>query len=333
MLGKTGLHVSRIGFGVYSLTGLYGDINEEEAIELLHYANRLGINFYDTADVYGNGYGEELLCKAFGERGVRQLIIATKIGYDFYSDKTPPLRRYDAKYLLNAIEKSSERLCKKPIDLVQVHNPPLNVLQNGVLWKVLEKILDDGYARKVGIALGPETDVLEHALIALDHEEAQAIQFVYNMLEQEPGSTIARLASNKEVGTIARVPHAAGILDESIKPEEEMKLRDHRVLRRNGWYSWAFQLYGKMKQVLFEVPGAPSQQAIRFILDSVPIDTVIIIAKDKARLREYVNALMLPPLERSIIDRLRELYLAAIPRSPEKPVKSLEKLGLTSSPS
>jgi len=326
VLGRTGLRVSRIGFGVYSLTGLYGGVGEEEAIELLRYAEGLGVNFYDTADVYGNGYGEELLCKAFGERGVKRIVVATKVGYDFYSGKTPPPRRYDPEYLLRAVEKSSERLCKKPIDLVQVHNPPLEVLRSKTLWRILEMIRDEGYARAIGIALGPETDVLEHALEALSHEETQALQFVYNMLEQEPGSTIARLAAKKKVGTITRVPHAGGVLDESIRPGEEKKLRDHRVLRRSGWYNWAFRLYNEMKKVIASLPGTPGQIAIRFVLDSAPIDTVIIIAKDKTRLKEYIDSLRLPRLSPGITARLRELYLGAIHSSPEKPAKSLEKI-------
>ena len=326
VLGRTGLRVSRIGFGVYSLTGLYGGVGEEEAIELLRYAEGLGVNFYDTADVYGNGYGEELLCKAFGERGVKRIVVATKVGYDFYSGKTPPPRRYDPEYLLRAVEKSSERLCKKPIDLVQVHNPPLEVLRSKTLWRILEMIRDEGYARAIGIALGPETDVLEHALEALSHEETQALQFVYNMLEQEPGSTIARLAAKKKVGTITRVPHAGGVLDESIRPGEEKKLRDHRVLRRSGWYNWAFRLYNEMKKVIASLPGTPGQIAIRFVLDSAPVDTVIIIAKDKTRLKEYIDSLRLPRLSPGITARLRELYLGAIHSSPEKPAKSLEKI-------
>ena len=326
VLGRTGLRVSRIGFGVYSLTGLYGDVGEEEAIELLRYAESLGVNFYDTADVYGNGYGEELLCKAFGEKGVKRIIVATKIGYDFYSGETPPPRRYDPEYLISAVERSSERLCKKPIDLVQVHNPPLEALRSKALWRTLERIHDEGYAKAIGVALGPETDVLEHAIEALSHEETQALQFVYNMLEQEPGFTIARLAAEKKVGTIARVPHAGGVLDESIRPGEEKRLRDHRVLRRSGWYSWAFQLYNEMKKIIATLPGTPGQIAIRFVLDSAPIDTVIIIAKDKSRLREYIDSLRLPRLSPGIAARLRELYLRAIHSSPEKPAKSLEKI-------
>lgn len=329
VLGRTGIRVSRIGFGVYSVTGMYGHVPEDEALELLRLADRLGINFYDTADVYGNGYGEEILCKAFGERGMQRIVVATKIGYDFYSGETPPPRRYDEDYLLYAVEKSSERLCKKPIDIVQIHNPPLSALRSKEFWKTVEKISEEGYAKALGIALGPETDVLEHALIAISHSDlVSVIQFVYNMLEQEPGATIARLAKNKGIGTISRVPHAGGVLDESIGVKDIAKISDHRALRRRGWYEWALETYLEMKKVVDHLPGTPGQRAIRFILDSAPIDSVIIIANNMDRLKEYVDALRLPSLGKDIVTELARIYMSRIHSSPEKPAKSLEYIGL-----
>ncbi|BEP17498.1 aldo/keto reductase [Pyrofollis japonicus] len=322
-LGRTGLRVSRIGFGVYSLTGLYGSVPEEDAIELLRYAERLGINFFDTADVYANGYGEELLCRAFGERGMARIVVATKIGYDFYSRRTPPPRRYDETYLLWASEKSSERLCKKPIDLIQIHNPSLHVLRDMSFWKTVERLTEEGFAKHVGVALGPETDVLEHAIILLQHGRVESIQFVYNILEQEPGATIARMAASRGVGTIARVPHGGGVLDESITLAEARNLSDHRSLRRNGWYEWAFKVYSEVKNVLENAPGTPGQKALRFVIDSAPIDAVIVVAKNKDRLKEYIEALELPPLVNDIIRTLREIYTKYVEESPEKPAKSL----------
>lgn len=207
MAGFTGLPESKLAYGVYSLTGMYGSVEPGEAVEVLRFARRLGVEHFDTADVYGNGLGESLVGQAF-PRG-EGVFVATKIGYDFYGGGRPR-RRHDREYLEKALRRSLERLGVDRVDLLYIHNPPLEVLEKGEIYRFLSWAKGEGLIGLGGVALGPETDVAEEALEAMSHSEVEAVQFVYNMLEQEPGYTIALWARERGVAAVARVPHAGG---------------------------------------------------------------------------------------------------------------------------
>lgn len=309
-LGRVGLEVSEISFGVYSLTGLYGDIDPERAVRILRRAWDLGVNLFDTADVYSRGYGESILQRAFGP-GVRDLVIATKIGYDIYSPGEKPSRRYDPEYLVFAARKSCERVGKRPIDLVQIHNPPLSVLRSPELYRAMRRLVEDNLALHVGVALGPERNVLEEALEAVSHWEVEAIQFIYNALEQRPGREIASIAGEKGLGILVRVPHAGGILGGRLRRGDIDRLRDHRSLRDRGWLERAFQLYELIKPYLSIDGATEAQNAIRFIFSSIPASSVIVIATSEEELEEYVGASDKGPMDRSIAARIEELYREA----------------------
>ncbi len=309
-LGRTGLDVSEISFGVYSLTGLYGDIDPEKAVRILRRARDLGINLFDTADVYGKGYGELLLQRAFGS-GVRDLVIATKIGYDIYSPGEKPSRRYDPEYLVLAAKRSCERIGKKPLDLIQIHNPPLEILRDPNLYMAMRGLVEKDLALHVGIALGPERNVLREALEAVSHDEVEAIQLIYNALEQRPGREIASIAGEKGIGILVRVPHAGGILGGRLKKEDIDRLRDHRSLRDREWLEKAFKLYELLKSLLSVEGATEAQNAIRFIFSSIPASTVIIIATSEEELEEYAGASDKGPMNRSIAAEIEQLYREA----------------------
>lgn len=323
VLGRTGLRVSLLSYGVYSVTGMYGSVGRRDAIELLRLAFDLGINFFDTADMYGNGLGEEILCEALkGE----DYVVATKIGYDFYSGESPPPRRYDEDYLMKAAARSVERLCKAP-EIIQIHNPPLEVLRSPGIYRVMRRLVREGYTSHVGIALGPEADILLEAREALSHDEVEVIQFIYSALEQEPGATIAREAEASGVGIIVRVPHAGGVLDESISPSQVASLRDHRSLRKRGWYEWAFRVYSRMKPLLEEIPGSPGQRALAFIAASIPVDSIVVIAWERKALEEYARYEWPSKVPSRVVESIRRIYLEEVEGNPEKPEKSLRALG------
>jgi aryl-alcohol dehydrogenase-like predicted oxidoreductase len=306
-LGKTGIEVSEISLGVYSVTGMYGDVAPEKAMKILRLARDLGINLFDTADVYGRGYGEEILRKTFGD-DVREMVIATKVGYDIYAQDKGLQRRYDPGYIMYAAKKSCERIGKRPIDILQIHNPPLETLRSPQLYRLLRDLVDRGLAEHVGIALGPEKHVLSEALEAIEHGEVEAIQFIYNALEQRPGREIAMRASEKGLGILVRVPHAGGILSERIDRKGFEKLGDHRSLRDRDWLEWAFNLYDSMKPYLKGYSATPGQNSIRFILSSIPVSSVVVIATSEDELREYAEASDKGPLDPVAVRRIIELY-------------------------
>lgn len=305
-LGSTGLRVSEVSFGVYSVAGLYGDLSEDQAIAILKAAWDCGVNLYDTADVYGMGYGESILRRAFGD-GVRDIVIATKVGYDIYSGSRPS-RRYDPGYIEYAVRKSIERIGKRPIDIVQIHNPPLEILRGDEIYRTMRSLVEKGLAEHVGVALGPERDIYNEALEAIEHVEVEAIQLVYNALEQMPGRMVIEAAGRRGLGVLVRVPHAGGILSGRLSRGDIDKLRDHRSLRDRGWLEWAFRLYDRMKPLL-EIDGAtPGQNAIRFILSNPYVSSVIVIATSPEELREYLAAPDMGPLDAWVVSRISSLY-------------------------
>lgn len=307
-LGKTGLKVSVISFGVYSLTGMYGNVEKEDAIRMIKKALDLGINFFDTADVYGNGYGEKLLREAIGKD--ENVFIATKVGYDFYSSPDKPYRNFDPKYIEFAVRKSIERLGRK-IDLLQIHNPYLEVLKNREIFFKLEELKELNLINHIGVALGPEKYILNEAIEALNNEKVETIQFVYNMLEQEPGRAIIKLASGNECGMIIRVPHASDVLSEKLKQEEIKKLKDHRSLRDPKWFEYAFIAFSEMKESLKEYLDKgikASQLALMFIFSTAEKATVSIIANNLEDLKEFAEAADLGNLDQKAVERLFLIY-------------------------
>lgn len=302
-----------LAYGVYSLTGMYGHVPRDKATRLIKDAACMGVQGYDTADVYGRGLGEELIREAYPHG---HPLVMTKVGYDIYT-LGRPTGRYDYDYLVKAARRSVERLGFKPVYLIQVHNPPLSALQGRDIYRAMRTWKEEGLTLHTGIALGPEVDVQPHAREAMTHDEVEYLQFVYNMLEQEPGYTIASEAKSQGVRIIARVPHAGGVLDESYKPGDEP--RDHRVLRRKGWYEWAWKLYTRIKPLLEEIPGTPGQKALAYIRDTISPDHTVIIATSSERIADYTGFTRVPRLPARILEEIRNLYMEALPENPEKP--------------
>jgi aryl-alcohol dehydrogenase-like predicted oxidoreductase len=207
-----------------------------------------------------------------------------------------------------------ERLGKRPIDLLQLHNPPLQALQDPALYRLAEELKEAGLVTAFGVALGPETEVLEQAGEALSHPQVQVVQFVYNLLEQEPGRLIGERARERGVGVLVRVPHAGGVLSGRLSRGGSRRLRDHRALRRAEWYEWAFDLYREMEPVLSRLPGTPAQQALRFILDSISVSSVVLITREVEELREFIEGLSLPRLSPQTVARLVTLYSRGVRR-------------------
>lgn len=323
-LGKTGLRVSVLSYGVYSLTGMYGEVGVDEALRILRFTRELGINFYDTADVYGRGLGEEIIRRAF--QGDEDLIVATKVGYDFYSSPERPVRVFSEDYIVKAAYMSSKRLGRRPIHLLQIHNPTLESLKEGSIYRAGRRLLREGVISHFGIALGPEIDVLDHAEEALSHDEVETLQFVCNMLELEPGLTIAREARKMGVGTIVRVPHAGGVLDETIKPGEEAGLADHRSLRRPGWYKWAFETYARIRRALSPYEGTPGQKALKFLMQLANPDTVVLIAKSARTLEDYIGSLNISDLPVEALRSITKIYEESLSTNPEAPHSALKRL-------
>ncbi len=300
-------------------SGPYQGLTKRELVSLIREARRLGVNFFETADVYDRGEAERILGEALqGE--LDEVVVATKIGYDFYGSPERPRRRFDPEYLLMAAERSCERIGKCPIDLVYMHNPPLEVLREPTIYEAMDALREENLAKHLGVSLDPsDPQLLESAREALKRRQTEVIEFAYSMLEQEPGRTIAYEAEARGRGVVVMLPFAGGVLDESLSSAEEGEARQWEEWyaggkRRRGWYRWAFVTYQFMRQqILSEFTevleqSTPAQIAIRFILSTIPVDSIVVAARTREKLREIVEAVEQPRLPEKLVERLRAAY-------------------------
>ena len=314
-LGSTGVRVSEVGFGVWTLaTGWWGDVDDDAAVALLREAYELGVTFFDTADTYGEGRGERLLAQALGD--VRdEVAIATKFGYDIYSPwerKGHSERPHDwsPDYVRFALEQSLQRLGTDRIDLYQLHNPRMDAIQSDEVFAVLEEARDAGKIRAYGVALGPAIGWRDEGLWAIEHRSIGACQIIHNMLEQDPGSELLAAARRNGVGVMARVPHSSGMLEGRYTADTVFAENDHRRHRPRQWLIDGLQKVDRLA-FLTEAGRTLGQAAIQWLLAEPCMATVLPNIYDSAQLREFAAAPDTPPLSREELDRVAELYANA----------------------
>jgi aryl-alcohol dehydrogenase-like predicted oxidoreductase len=311
-LGHTGIQVSEVGFGLWTLsTGWWGEHQHDEAVRLLRLAYDLGVTFFDSADVYGDGYADTLLRDAFGEvRG--RVVYATKVGYDWYNHKRGGGQRehphdWSPSFVRFAVEKSLERMGTDHVDWLQLHNPRLDALEDEALAGELERLRSEGKIRAWGVALGPAIGWRDEGLYALRVRSAPAMQIIHNMLEQEPGRDFIAAARASGAGLVARVPHSSGLLEGHYTEETTFPPGDHRNHRPR---EWLVQGLKKVEQLRFlEQPGRTlGQAAIQWLLAEPSMASVLPNIYDEAQLREFAAASDSPPLTAEELARVDELY-------------------------
>src|ERR1700746_232713 len=218
---NTNLTVSEVGFGLWTIsTGWWGNFTEGEAIALMQKAFDLGITLFDAADTYGNGLSEELIGKAFLHQR-DQIVIATKIGYDFvhYGNERRGQREIPQDFspdaLVRATEAALRRLQTDRIDLLQLHNIHMEQVHNDSVWEMLEKLRDKGWVRFFGIALGPAIGWMYEGINCVRERQMTSVQHIYNMLEQHPGRAFHKAATEaaKDTMFLIRVTHSSGMLE------------------------------------------------------------------------------------------------------------------------
>jgi aryl-alcohol dehydrogenase-like predicted oxidoreductase len=283
VLGKTGLKVSEVGFGAWAIGGnahgnSYGPTDDKQSLAAIGMALELGCNFFDTADVYGHGHSEELLGQALkGHRS--EVVIATKVGGDFYHGT--PRMNFTPDYLEFAVGKSCERLGTNYIDLYQLHNPPSQLIRDGMIFKPLEKLKATGKIRHYGISIHDP----QEGMIAMKNPEIGAIQVVFNILRQEAKNQLFRESTKNNVGIIAREPLANGFLAGRLKAESRFPVGD---IRHNFPPDYISQLSTAADQLRFleSKNRTLAQTAIRFVLDHKDVSTTIPGAKTPEQVNE-----------------------------------------------
>lgn len=310
---NTDLAVSELGFGVWTVaTGWWGEKTDEEAIALLRAARDADINFFDTADTYGNGRGETLLREAFGP-DPDGLVYATKFGYDIYTQTD--VRRgqnelpqdFSPRFVRFACEQSLQRLGVPAIPLWQIHNARMDSITNDELWETLDDLKREGKVLHVGVALGPANGWLTEGIAAMRHRDIASLQVIHNMLEQHPGSDFFPDARAHEVGLLVRVPHSSGMLEGRYTADTVFPPGDHRRHRPRSWLTNGIK---KLETLKFLTEGRDQtlgQAAIKFILAEPNVTSVLPNIYDAEQLREFAAAPDLPDLTDDDLQRIAAL--------------------------
>jgi aryl-alcohol dehydrogenase-like predicted oxidoreductase len=311
--GSSGVDVSEIGFGAWTL-GLdwWGKVDPADAKRLVARAIDLGITFFDTADTYGAGVGEERLAETLGGRR-GDVVLGTKVGYDItvphdQSKHSERPQRWDPAFIRERCEESLRRLGTDVIDVYELHNPRMPQIRDDDIFATLEELKTAGKIRCYGVALGPAIGWEAEGVEAVRTRAIDVVQTVFNLLEQRPGDVFLAEA-NSRVGTIARVPHASDALVGKFKRDDLndtlFPANDHRSFRKRAWMARAL---AKVEQLDFLLDGRTiGQAAIAWILANPGITTVLPTVTTAEQLEEYAAAAA-RPLSAEEFDRVQDLY-------------------------
>jgi aryl-alcohol dehydrogenase-like predicted oxidoreductase len=316
-LGSTDLTLSEIGFGAWTIgADWWGHIDDDSAIRMLQRALDLGITYYDTADQYGQGRSEQLIGRAFKGRRDR-VVIGGKFGYDFYNNPPSPAgehkempQNFDPAFIRFALEQTLSRLDTDYLDLWLVHNARMNALDDGAIWQTLDDLKREGKIREYGVALGPAIGWRDEGLRAMQEREIGAMQIIYNLLEQEPGTAFFPVAEDRGVGLLVRVPHSSGLLEGKYTLETTFDASDHRSFRKREWLVEGLQKLEQLRFLTDGRPGTIGQVALRFCLAQPTVTTVLPNLYDMDQLEEFAAASDVPDLTADDLGRIQELYAA-----------------------
>ena len=295
-LGRSGIKVSEIGFGAWTI-GLdwWGKkIDDDEAIRMLKCAYDLGINFYETADMYGNGKSEKIVSQAFKDMR-DEVVYSTKWGYDMYDaiqighNELP--QKHNPEFLKYALQQSLNRLQTDYIDVYSLHNPKMDAIKNDSLFISLDKLVQSTKIKSHGVALGPAIGWKDEGLLAIEKRNITCLQTVYNLLEQDPGRAFLNAVrkNNDDVGIMVRVPDASGVLTGKVNEKTAFDKNDHRSNRKKEWIIEAMQKVEKMKPIANARGWSISQLAIKFILSQKEISIVLPTVIDVEEIESFAE--------------------------------------------
>ncbi|HOU18010.1 MAG TPA: aldo/keto reductase [Candidatus Marinimicrobia bacterium] len=310
-LGRTGWKVSAISFGTWAIGGTWGTVRDQESLAALHRALDLGVNFFDTADVYGDGHSERLLARLRHERS-EPFYIATKAGRRL----TPHIAGgYNRENLTGFVERSLKNLETETIDLLQLHCPPTEVYYMPEVFDILNDLVKAGKIRYYGVSV----EKVEEALKAIEFPGVQSVQIIFNMLRQRPADLFFKEAKRKQVGILARVPLASGLLTGKFSPSSTFESDDHRSFNRHGEafdrgetfagleFNAGLQVIEKLRLLVPE-GFTMTQMALRWILMFPEVTCAIPGAKRPEQVAENAQAADLPPLSDAIMQKIQEIY-------------------------
>jgi len=312
-LGQTDITASVVGFGLWTVSTDWWESGPNEGIRLIQDAFAKGVTFFDTADTYGNGRGEEILAQALGDHR-DEITIATKFGYDIVNSAAQRdghgelPHDWSPAYVRAACEASLKRLNTDRIDYYQLHNPRLDAIEDDALWATLDDLRREGKVRAVGVALGPALKPdrqIEEGREAILRRGAHP-HIICNLLEPVLGDALFPLAQAHGLGCVIRVPHSSGLLEGHYTAETTFPPNDHRNHRPRSWLLEGVQ---KIEQLRFlqRPDRTMGQAALQWLLLEPAVTSALPNIYNADQLAEFTAASDSPPLTEDEIARVREL--------------------------
>jgi aryl-alcohol dehydrogenase-like predicted oxidoreductase len=311
-LGRTGWKISEVSFGAWGIGGdVWGKTDDAESLRTLHRAIDLGVNFIDTADVYGNGRSERLIGQLRRERP-EQIFVATKAGRRL---KSQVASGYNRENLTAFVERSLKNLGTETIDLLQLHCPPSAVYEAPEVFGILDDLVREGKLRFYGVSV----ERVDEAMTAMSHEGVQSVQIIFNMFRHKPADDFFAAAAAKKVGILARLPLASGLLSGKLTASTVFGVDDHRSFNRRGEafdkgetfsgvdYTTGLQALEQLRAL---VPNGASmaQLALRWILMFPEVTATIPGGKSERQIEDNARAADLPPLSDGEMAQVRAVY-------------------------
>lgn len=310
-LGRTGYKVSALSFGAWAIGGTWGPVDEAESLSALHRSIELGVNFFDTADVYGDGLSERLLAKL--KKETRETIyIATKTGRRLDPHTADG---YNRTNLTSFVERSLKNLDTDALDLLQLHCPPTDVYYRPEVFGILDDLAKAGKIRNYGVSV----EKVEEALKAIEFPNVQTVQIIFNMFRLRPTELLFEQVIKRKVGILARVPLASGMLTGKMKADTSFSKDDHRAFNRHGEafdrgetfsgvdYDLGLEAVEELKNIC--PPGMSLVQfALRWILMFDAVTCAIPGAKRPSQADENFSAADLPALSVETMQKVHDIY-------------------------
>ncbi len=315
-LGKTGFKIAEISLGTWQVGGKWGDdFNHDNADKILNTAIDSGINFIDTADVYGDGESEKAVGRVVRSRKER-IYVATKCGRKL----SPHVNEaYQPRVIRKFVEASLQNMQLETLDLIQLHCPPIEVYYRPEIFEFFDKLKDEGKIQHLGVSV----EKVEEALKAIDYDNVTTVQIIYNMFRQRPSELFFREAQRKDVGIIVRVPLASGLLSGKFSRTSRFGKGDHRYFNRKGEafdrgetfsgidYEIGLQAVEELKK-LFPDRENLAPVALKWILMRDEISCIIPGASNPDQVLSNIKALEIHPFTPEQLEGIDEIYQSRI---------------------
>ena len=310
-LGRTGWNVSEISFGAWAIGGSWGNVDDNDSLAALHAAIDAGVNFIDTADVYGMGRSERLIARLKSERR-DEIVVATKAGRRLPSQT---IEGYTLRNLESWVDDSLQNLKMESLDLLQLHCPPTGLFYHPEVFDSLDHLVQKGKIRHYGVSV----ERVEEALKAIEFPGVQTVQIIFNCFRQRPAELFFPQAERKKVGILARVPLASGLLSGKLRKDSQFSPEDHRSFNRRGEafdvgetfsgvdYDTALDAVEQIRNLV--PPGMTMAQfALGWILSFSAVSCAIPGGKTPEQVRDNCRASELPPLSGESLESVTQIY-------------------------